>query len=192
MRGFRGGVGVRRQLRPFTSGILSDWPLFSSEYDAGEQPAENAPLQGLGGERAAFDDSRQNGKSAPLLIEWRGDRYVRFGGVGDTAGAESSAGADYAESTTVKVPMPAAQRQSQVGEHSPAVLVYRDGHREEIADYAIVEGVIYVGSNYWQSGQWTKQVPLSALDAPATLQANRQRGAKFILPSASNVVIASF
>ena len=182
--------------------ILLSSPFLDSDYgylgyDPTEPPRESyveqdAPPQVVIVQPASADESPRKTKPAPLLIEWRGDRYVRFGGVGDTAGAESSAGADYAESTTVKVPMPAAQRQSQVGEHSPAVLVYRDGHREEIADYAIVEGVIYVGSNYWQSGQWTKQVPLSALDAPATLQANRQRGAKFILPSASNVVIASF
>ena len=74
----------------------------------------------------------------------------------------------------------------------PAVLVYRDGHREEVADYAIANGVIYVRANYWQNGYWTKHIPLAALDPAATMQDNQQRGVKFMLPSAPNVVIASF
>jgi len=72
------------------------------------------------------------------------------------------------------------------------VLVYGDGHHENIADYAIANGVIYVRSNYWQNGYGTKHIPLTALDLPATVQANQQRGIKFMLPSAANVVIASF
>ena len=82
--------------------------------------------------------------------------------------------------------------ESPARELPPAVLVYRDGHREEIPDYAIADGVIYVRGNNWQNGYWTKRIPLSALDAPATMQANQQRGVKFMLPSAPNVVIASF
>jgi hypothetical protein len=121
-----------------------------------------------------------------LLIEWQGDRYVRFGGaaVKDESGA--AAHPDYAE--------PAATRPvvSPLKDQPPTVLVYRDGHREEIPDYAIADGVIYVRGSDWQSGGWTKHIPLSALDAAATVQANRERGAKFMLPSASNVVIASF
>jgi hypothetical protein len=70
--------------------------------------------------------------------------------------------------------------------------VYRDGHREEIPDYAIANGIIYAHGTSWQNGYWTKQIPLSALDPPATMDANQQRGVKFMLPSAPNVVIASF
>jgi hypothetical protein len=72
------------------------------------------------------------------------------------------------------------------------MLVYRDGHHEEIADYTIADGIIYVRGNFWQDGAWTKRIPLSAIDPVATLQANQQRGVKFLLPSASNVVVASF
>jgi hypothetical protein len=91
--------------------------------------------------------------------------------------------------------MSVAQRQpteSQPGKLPPAVLVYRDGHREEIADYTIADGVIYVHVDYWQNGYWIRHIPLSALDPPATMQANQRRGVRFMLPSASNVVIASF
>jgi hypothetical protein len=71
-------------------------------------------------------------------------------------------------------------------------VIYRDGHREEIAGYTIADGIIYLHGNDWQSGYWTKRIALSALDPLATMRANRQRGVQFMLPSAPNVVIASF
>jgi hypothetical protein len=134
-----------------------------------------------------------------LLIEWQGDRYVRFGGTEETRERGTSTHPDYAEPTITKLPtkpaMSATQKErseSPGGELPLAVLVYRDGHREEIPDYAIADGMIYVRGNNWQNGYWTKRIPLSALDALATMQANQQRGVKFMLPSAPNVVIASF
>jgi hypothetical protein len=123
---------------------------------------------------------------------------VRFGGAEETLGSGTGADPDYAESTVTKSPIKqtsAAQKtrtESSGAESSPVILVYRDGHREEIPDYAIANGVIYAHGTSWQNGYWTKQIPLSALDPPATMQANQQRGVKFMLPSAPNVVIASF
>jgi hypothetical protein len=52
--------------------------------------------------------------------------------------------------------------------------------------------MIYAHGTDWQNGYWTKQIPLAALDPAATIQANQERGVKFMLPSAPNVVIASF
>jgi hypothetical protein len=72
------------------------------------------------------------------------------------------------------------------------VVVYRAGRREEVADYTIADGIIYLRGNDWQNGYWTKHIPLSALDSLATMQVNQKRGVKFMLPSAPNVVIASF
>ena len=65
----------------------------------------------------------------------------------------------------------------------PAVLVFRDGHQEEAAKYTIVGSAIFIKSDYWSSGSWTRQVPIAQLDIPATLQANQARGARFTLPS---------
>jgi hypothetical protein len=149
-------------------------------------------------EPAAAEDSPQKVKSGPLLIEWQGDRYVRFGGAAETPGTRTAADPDYAGSTITKPPIrptSAAQKtrtESPGVKSSPVILVYRDGHREEIPDYAIANGIIYAHGTSWQNGYWTKQIPLSALDPPATMDANQQRGVKFMLPSAPNVVIASF
>jgi len=183
-------------------------PFFYSNYD-GSAPyvvegdvgsdVESAPPQFVVVQPVSADDSPRKTRLTPLLIEWQGDRYVRFGGTEETAERGTSTHPDYAEPTIAKTPakpaMSATQKErseSPAGELPPAVLVYRDGHREEIPDYAIADGVIYVRGNNWQNGYWTKRIPLSALDAPATMQANQQRGVKFMLPSAPNVVIASF
>jgi len=206
-RGVRGGVGLHHT-GPFTRGIILGSPFFSSDYDGSapyvverdvESDVGSAPPQFVVVRPVLADDSPRKTRLTPLLIEWQGDRYVRFGGTAETGERGTSTHPDYAEPTIAKTPakpaMSATQKErseSPGRELPPAVLVYGDGHREEIPDYTIADGVIYVRGNSWQNGYWTKRIPLSALDAPATMQANQQRGAKFMLPSAPNVVIASF
>jgi hypothetical protein len=69
------------------------------------------------------------------------------------------------------------------------VLVFRDGHKEEIGKYTIMGATIYANADYWSSGSWTRQVQIIELDVPATLKLNRERGAKFSLPSGPNEVM---
>jgi hypothetical protein len=59
----------------------------------------------------------------------------------------------------------------------PTVLVFRDQHREEVQNYAIV------GQTLWNfaSGQ-TQKIPLSDLDIPATTKANDDHGITFRVP----------
>jgi hypothetical protein len=215
-RGVGSGIGPHHKTRPFTRGIpLSSFLLDSgyddSDYDANEPymfpgNVQGVPPQIVVVQAASVDDSPRRAKPGPSLIEWRGDRYVRFGGADASEQSGTSAHPDYAEPTITKTPTkpgtkqlmsatqkePAEPAEPQAGEFPPAMLVYRDGGREEIADYAIADGVIYVQGDYWQNGSWTKRIPLSAIDPAATMRANQQRGVKFMLPSASNVVIASF
>jgi hypothetical protein len=70
-----------------------------------------------------------------------------------------------------------------------AVLVFRDGHREEAAKYTIVGGIIYLKGDYWTTGSWTRKIRVTDLDVPSTLKANSERGAKFSLPSRASEVI---
>ena len=210
--GVRDAMGRRHRRRPFTRENFPTSPFLYSDYysdydssepyivdnslDSSVESAAESALPQLVIVQPSADDSPRKNRPAPLLIEWQGDRYVRFGGADETGEHGNSAHPDYAEPATKPTRPPSAiEKQpagSQAGELPPAVLVYRDGHREEIPDFAIADGVIYVGGNYWQNGYWTKHIPLSALDQPATMQANQQRGVKFMLPSAPNVVIASF
>jgi hypothetical protein len=66
-------------------------------------------------------------------------------------------------------------------EADPAtVLIFRDQHKQEINNYAIV------GQTLWNfSPQRTQKIPLSSLDLPATEKANADRGVDFHLPGAN-------
>jgi len=119
----------------------------------------------------------------PLLIEWRGDRFVRMGADSLQAGPP----ADYAMAKRGENP-PSAKPL----EVAPAVLIYRDGHREQVQDYSIISGRLYTSADYFQSGSWMKAISLSALNLPATIEANHEAGVPFVLPSASNVVVTRF
>lgn len=130
-------------------------------------------------------------KAEPLLIEWQGDRYVRFSGQRESA---ASAPSDYSEASQSPAAGRAAVRsyapaQSSHAEPPPAVLVYRDGHREAVSDYVIANGSLYARGDYYRDGFWTKTVQLSALDLQATLAVNSASGVNFVLPSGPYEVV---
>jgi hypothetical protein len=57
------------------------------------------------------------------------------------------------------------------------VLVYKDGRRVEVQNYAIV------GKNLvWFSGPLSNQIPLADLDLPATRKVNEDHGVTFVAP----------
>jgi hypothetical protein len=74
-------------------------------------------------------------------------------------------------------------------ERAPAVLVFRDGHREEVTEYTIADGVLYARGNYYRDGSWNKRIELSSLDLHETIQSNQSRGVGFQLPNSPNEVI---
>jgi len=75
-------------------------------------------------------------------------------------------------------PSAPAPHQQEVTEAAPAtVLIFRDQHKEEVKNYAIV------GQTLWNfAPQRTEKIPLSDLDIPATTKANEDRGVSFRLP----------
>jgi hypothetical protein len=75
---------------------------------------------------------------------------------------------------------PPPPHQNEVSETAPAtVLVFRDEHKQEIHNYAIV------GQTLWNfNPQHTQKIPLSDLDIPATTKANDEHGVDFHLPGA--------
>jgi hypothetical protein len=128
-------------------------------------------------------------RTASLLIELQGNRYVRYGGMarsGEADGSVREVAGPRASSGVSPVRVASADL-------SPTVLVYRDGHREEVADYAIVGRVMYAHSSGGVSesdvSYGMKNIQLSALDIPATMRANRENGLNFALPSAPNEVV---
>jgi hypothetical protein len=71
-------------------------------------------------------------------------------------------------------------RDEERTEAAPAtVLVFRDQHKQEVQNYAIV------GQTLWTfAPQHTQKIPLADLDLPATTKANEERGVDFRLPGA--------
>jgi len=62
-------------------------------------------------------------------------------------------------------------------EQDPTVLVFRDGHKQEVRNYAIV------GQMLWDFGtKGTHKIPLADLDLDTTRKLNDERGVDFVLP----------
>ncbi len=73
---------------------------------------------------------------------------------------------------------PAAKPATAQSPQKPTVLVFRDQHRAEIQNYAIVGGTLYEFAS-----QQTRKIMLSQLDVPATVRANEERGVEFRVPA---------
>jgi len=73
---------------------------------------------------------------------------------------------------------PPPPREAERTEAVPAtVLIFRDEHKQEIRNYAIV------GQTLWNFAlEHTQKIPLADLDVPATTKANDERGVDFRLP----------
>jgi hypothetical protein len=60
------------------------------------------------------------------------------------------------------------------------VLVFRDGHQQQISNYAIMGETLYVFDTRKQ------KIGLSDLDLPSTIKVNDERGVDFQVPKASH------
>ena len=75
---------------------------------------------------------------------------------------------------------PPPTRQADAQPTSATVLVFRDQHKQEVQNYAIV------GRTLWTfAPQHTQKIPLSDLDLPATTKANDERGVDFRVPGSN-------
>lgn len=168
--------------RPFGPGaIFLGSPYYADYVEPSALPP--APPQVVIVQPASASESQSEAKAEPLLIELQGNRYVRFGGRQQSAERSSNAPPDFSEQAS------AAASNTVRTELPPAILIFRDGHREPAPEYAIIGATLYTNGDYWQSGHWTRNIQLSALDLPATIQANQVAGIKFTLPSAPNEVV---
>ena len=125
--------------------------------------------------------------SEPLMIELQGDHYVRVSG-------DATSHAEKIDPMLDSAPPPRPMSDSPAqalptAALPPSVLVFRDGHREEISDYTIADGVLYTRSDYYTTGSWNKKIELTSLNLPETVQFNQARGRRFHFPTAANEVI---
>lgn len=128
-----------------------------------------------------------------LLLEYQNGQWVRV-----PTGAQTPAGPLTTQPNSAQAP--SARPNAGSGQQSarpPAVprktvLVFRDGRKEEVNKYVIEGNILYASVDYWSTGSWTKEIPLSELNVPATLKLNQERGMKFKLPSGPNEVVIGF
>lgn len=202
---FRGGhqggylTGPRGHHRPShrsRSGIVPYlypyyYPDYYSNYNSKQASAETPPS------RVVVVDNSQPHQEVPpppppesLVLELQGNHWVRI-----TNSGQREAGAQTEQQKSVKgsilrtiTPQQSASLQSN-RKLPPAVLVFRDGHKEEVSRYTIVGATIYTKTDYWNNGSWTKKVPIAELNIPATMELNRERGTNFSLPSGPGEIV---
>lgn len=152
-------------------------------------------------------NTREPSSNQPLLIELHGDHYVRI----DNAAINGEAlplnlapnnlhpsSAQLSKSihknstrpdTPNSAPTPTLAASSPPRDLPPALLIFQDGHSEEVREYTIADGFLYARGDFYTNGYWNKKIALSTLNLPQTLQANSTRNVKFALPAFPNEVI---
>ena len=182
-------VRMRRGRHLYSNSLYGPgyYPYYDSEdtTDQGVEPPQRIILQSASPAAPAPAPTFAQSKPAePLVMELRGDHWVRLTPFGPQEVSNPSAPRSDQEQLPVFT-TPSSERPVL----PPAVLVFRDGHQEEAAQYTIIGKTISIKSDYWTTGSWTRTVQISALDLPATLQANQSRGSNFRLPSRPTEVI---
>jgi len=192
-------AGGNRRLEHGSRGaILLPYPYFNSDYSDAAVEAGQPQIIVVPASSPAPPPPPVPLES--LLIEWHGDHFVRT----TTSSASGQTAPDYSEKAYSEKSYsetstdgsqrrgrsaPAVKEAVQPRELPPAVLVFRDGRREEVSDYTIMNGTMYSKADYWTSGSWTKKIQIADLDVPATMRINQERGVKFVLPASPNEVV---
>jgi hypothetical protein len=162
---------------PFFTDSFNPDDIYSTGYPVASQP----PLILLQAARTLASPaeyaSNEPSIPQPLVIELQNGRYVRVNRTPANGEPLNIA------------PAPAIATPPPVHDLPPALLLFRDGHSEEVRDYTIADGTLYARGNYYTDGYWTKKIALSTLNVTETLEANTKRNVKFVLPKFPNEVI---
>jgi hypothetical protein len=151
-------------------------------------------------------NAREPSSSEPLMIELQNGRYVHVKSTpidgeaeplkfANNSSPENSRSSKEMKAVGTKavvtksIQPTSAPQMIAAAPLPPAVLVFRDGHSEEVRDYTIADGMLYARGDYYTDGYWSKKIDLANLNVAETLQANNERSVKFVLPSAPNEVI---
>ena len=152
-------------------------PDYGYDDDASEEPQAPRP--------AAAAPAPEVRKAADsVVMELRGDHWVRLTPAGPVEVAPPPP-----PTTAHGTLLPAFDQVPAATPLPAAILVFRDGHQEEAAKYTIVGNFIFLKSDYYATGSWTRKVLIADVNIPATLKINSERGTKFALPSRPSEVI---
>jgi hypothetical protein len=208
--GFNSGVGGGRGLAGRFAGGGYYSSFFGDPYyyaDFAAPPAPEPPPQYVIVQPPSAPDASPQARTQPLLIEWQNGKYVQIhdsqsqpGEISHTQVSQSEESQTQASSAqasqsgsdeTVMQPRTGqvSNANAPAPQRPPAVLVFRDGHREQVGEYTISSGALYVQGQYWTDGYWNRKVQLSSLNLPATQAVNRQNGVNFLLPNSPSEVV---
>jgi hypothetical protein len=181
---------------PFFTDAFDPADIYSTGYPVASEPppyvlqAAAMAASGanpLGRDLTSYDRAPS---SQPLMIELQDGRYVRVRATGeDSKNGDAQEVASAPEKSKHASSTPAPRDPAPAHTLPPAVLIFRDGHSEEVRDYTIADGILYARGDYYTDGYWNKKIALSTLNVAQTVQANTARNVNFILPSSPNEVI---
>ncbi len=195
-----------RRHSPYTSYGSLAFPFFTDAFDPGDiystgYPVASEPppyvlqaaaaMAASGGNPLARDLTSYDRapSSQPLMIELQNGRYVRVKAAANedwkNGEAEELTPEKFQHSSSTSAPRDPAPAPTLPA----AVLIFRDGHSEEVRDYTIADGILYARGDYYTDGYWNKKIALSTVNVAETMQANTARNVKFVLPSSPNEVI---
>lgn len=179
-RGFHGNGGFGHHGQYAYPAAFFPYPFYDQAlFDAGYPLASQPPVILLQSPPVPAAPAAAQSAMQPLMIELQGDRYVRVSGEEDSRSEMVGAGAAVS----------AEGVRSKLTQLPATLLVFRDGHQEQTADYTIADGILYARGDFYSSGTWTRKIELSALNLPETIRANQSQGVPFHVPTAPNVVI---
>jgi hypothetical protein len=181
---------------PFFGDSFDPDDIYSTGFPVASQPPPYL-LQALSqmtgpavnniGSAMSSPNNSESSSSQPLMIELQNGHYVR---VNATVANGDPLPLDPPPSRVRSTPFVASANAAPPAQPlPPAVLIFRDGHSEEVRDYTIADGILYARGDYYTDGYWNKKINLVALNVPETIQANADRSVKFVLPSSPNEVI---
>ena len=195
------GQGMRGESARGEGAVLLPYPGYYSDFGYDGPEAVNPQAIVVPAPAAVQAPPAPPAPLQSLLIEWQGDHFERMTLTPkspDNEQTKSNFSPDYSERSNSKILGPVAKGSVQPSrkgvaqlprELPPAVLIFRDGRKEEVSNYTIMSGTIYSNSDYWTSGSWTKAIQIADLDVPATLKLNHEHGLNFVLPSSPNEVV---
>jgi hypothetical protein len=200
------GLGQRTRLtnwgprRYFNSSAYLPYQYFYPDYDYDDDydnvnestPPDESPVQIIVAPPAQ-PPVPAPAPIEPLLLEYQDGQWVRVPTGSQMPARPQSMQSDSAKASGLRPGMASRKERPQpLPALPPTVLVFRDGHKEEVERYMIHDDVIYASMDYWSAGSWTREIPIAGLDIPATLKLNQERGGKFNLPSGPSEIVIHF
>src|SRR6185437_3534435 len=157
--------------------LIIPYPVYTN-YDAygyqaygaqaGQQPLQIEIRVVQDGKDQSQTDQYAPGDQVPGESDSEGETRLTMRNDREQSRQESSKSAQPSEPT---------QGTEPTREVIPTVLIFRDGHRQEVRNYAIMGKVLYDLEN-----MTSRKIQLAELDIPATIKENDERGVTFTMP----------